>query len=961
MARRFCALVAVLAIAVGGYWVYGVWRFRTDLSRARTELAKGRYAAARRLLTELARRSPAEGEVQYSLGMCEQALGRSNAALAAWERVPADSPQAANAALMRARAAFDAGRYSIAEGLLRAALHAPGSTGIEACQSLALLLKLEGRTREAAQTFRDGFTRMPSPIATLTELWDLQFSPYPVEQVRAALDRAAKTAPDDPGVWLGRASFATRVGQFEAAGRWFSDCERQAPRDPVVARARLSWAIAAGRDKEARNAVGILAREPSPPAEVLTAQAWFAGRRNDSKIEREVLEKLAALEPIDLSALDRLAEVAYRAGDMERATHARQVASKQDRLREQYRDLLFFSTDILAQAEELARVAQAIGLRFEAQQWLKLALAADPKKVSAQTALARLAASQPEPHKMTFAVVIEELEHDNRKLASGESSESPRIIPQFQDDADSVGLRFVYEPGRLSGRELPETMGGGIGLLDYDRDGWVDVYLVQGGQFPPNPAAPHTGDRLFHNKGDGTLEDVTARAGLAGSRGYGHGVAVGDYDADGRPDLFVTRWRSYALYHNRGDGTFEDVTASAGLGGDRDWPTSAAFADLDDDGDLDLYVCHYLKWADEGQQAVRPGHAQQGTRYNNPLNYYSVPDHLFRNDGGRFVDVTAAAGIEDKDGRGLGVLAADIDGDRKIDLYVANDLTANFLFRNLGGMRFEEVGHPAGVAANAEGVYQGSMGVAGGDLDGDGLIDIAVTNFYGDSMAYYQGIGPGLFADHSAAVGLSAPTRYKVGWGVAFFDANNDGRPDLGFTNGHLDESGGRMPYAMPSQLFLGGPDGRLTEVTDRAGPGWGLLRVGRALATGDLDNDGRVDVLIVAHDHPLAYLHNNTNAGASLTLRLEGTTSNRDAIGAKVVITAGGQHHTAWRFGGGSYQSSGEERIHFGLDRAKLVESVEVQWTSGRVDRFQNLDPNRGYHLREGDQHAKALPGFSK
>ncbi len=318
-----------------------------------------------------------------------------------------------------------------------------------------------------------------------------------------------------------------------------------------------------------------------------------------------------------------------------------------------------------------------------------------------------------------------------------------RVIPRFTDDAQAAGLTFIQENGGGSRRLIPPvTASGGVGLIDFDNDGWLDVYCVQGGSFPPDVKSPRSGDRLFRNRGDGTFEDVTAASRIGSmAGGYGHGVAVGDYDNDGHADLFVTRWRAYALYRNRGDGTFEDATEKAGLTGDRDWPTSAAFADLDGDGDLDLYVCHYLKWDEHDERTCSD--PNDPTKYRClPLDFESLPDHVFRNDGGRFVDVTKEAGIADANGRGLGVVAADLDGDGRIDLFVANDMSANYLYHNLGGFRFEEIGIASGIAGNASGTYQAGMGVACGDLDGDGRLDLAVTNFYNEFDHVFPQPGP---------------------------------------------------------------------------------------------------------------------------------------------------------------------------------------------------------------------------
>ena len=327
-------------------------------------------------------------------------------------------------------------------------------------------------------------------------------------------------------------------------------------------------------------------------------------------------------------------------------------------------------------------------------------------------------------------------------------------VPVFTDDAEQSGIAFIFDNGRSELLQIPETMSGGVASFDFDGDGRLDIYAVQGGPFPPRDYPPF-GDRLFRNRGDGQFEDVTSASGLATlPGGYGHGVAVGDYDNDGRPDLFITRWRTYALYHNVGHGRFEDVTVTAGLSGARDWPTSAAWADLDNDGDLDLYVCHYLQYDPATSvPCVRPGSAERV--YCGPRAFPALPDHLFRNDHGRFVDVTAEAGIVDTNGRGLGVVAADLDEDGKTDLFVANDSSANYFFRNLGGLRFAEEGLASGLATSATGGYLAGMGVACGDYDGDGRLDVAVTNFFGESTTLYHNHGRGLFSDRSDAAGLA--------------------------------------------------------------------------------------------------------------------------------------------------------------------------------------------------------------
>jgi hypothetical protein len=456
---------------------------------------------------------------------------------------------------------------------------------------------------------------------------------------------------------------------------------------------------------------------------------------------------------------------------------------------------------------------------------------------------------------------------------------------------------------------------------------------------------------LFRNLGGGRFVDVTVRAGLGRiPPGFGFGVAAGDYDNDGRVDLFVTRWRGYVLLHNRGDGGFDDATDRMGLGGDRDWPTSAAFADLDGDGDLDLYVCHYLAWDADHPTVCRSARVPGRVVSCLPHEFPARPDHLFRNDGGRFVDVTESAGIVDGDGRGLGVAAADFDGDGRVDLYVANDQTPNALYVNNGGMTFEERGFVLGAACGSDGVARAGMGVACGDLDGDGRLDVVVTNFYRESASFFRNLGGG-FTDVSKPSGLAGATLFRLGFGAAAFDADADGRLDLAMANGHVSDERPESPYEMPPQLLLGGPRGRLIDVSDAAGPPWGRAGIGRGLAVGDLDDDGRLDVVIVLQNAPAIVARNTTDGGRWLRLKLEGVASNRDAAGAVVTVRADGKTQKAWRVGGGSYLSSSDPRVHFGLGAAAVVDELSVAWPSGRVDTYRDLAANAFYVIREGDR----------
>jgi len=975
--RRRRLVVILGVVLVSGTWgtarVVDSWCYRANLEQAKARIASGAPGEARRLLVESAARWPREGELKFLLGACEQALGRPNAAEAVWSRVAADSPFAPHAAMLRVRLLIKRDRFAAAEELLPEALRASGEHAIEARETLVRLFKLEGRFAEVRSLVQEGWDSYPDRFGLLRQLANLDsINPFPVEKIRPALEKAAVHSPDDDRIWLGRANLAVRTGEFAKAKHWLDDCLQRRPRDPAVWKSRLDLALATGDVAGTREALAHFPPDGFPPEEVLALRAWFAARSGDQERERQALENLFARAPGQVQAVERLAELELLAGRPESAARLRARKAELDRAKIHYEMLVTKpSVEAVRHSVEMARLAEVLGRSFEARSLWSVALERSPSDREAREARMRLERASAAHAGLTIAGLLAEL---GPAPAQGTRSLGRLSAPPaFTDDAKAAGLSFRFNNGATPSRQMPETMSGGVGLLDYDGDGWFDVYLVQGGPFPPPgtgslvsgdehrvAAQPTSGDRLFRNRGDGTFDDATAASGIANlAQGYGHGVAVGDYDNDGHPDLFITRWRAYALYRNQGDGTFRDLTEEAGLGGDRDWPTSAAFADLDGDGDLDLYVCHYLQWDAEHPQICFDEEKKKNS-YCAPQRFRHLPDHLFRNDGGRFVDVTSQAGINDWHGQGLGVVATDLDADGRVDLFVANDQSLNFFFRGLGGLKFEEVAEISGLSCNGNGGLQAGMGVACGDLDGDGRPDLGVTNFYNESMTFYHNLGGGVFTDHTGEVGLAVPTRYRLGFGTAFLDVDNDGHLDIAIANGHVDDFRPEIPYAMAAQLLVGSEGGKLTDASDRAGPPWQVLRVGRGLAAGDLDNDGRVDLLVVAQDVPLAYFHNRTAGGHSLTLRLEGTTSNRDAVGARVTVLAGKRRQVRWRFGGGSYQSACDPRLHFGLGDAAVVDTLEVAWSSGRLDHFGPLAADAGYQIREGSAPTP-LAGFRR
>jgi hypothetical protein len=513
----------------------------------------------------------------------------------------------------------------------------------------------------------------------------------------------------------------------------------------------------------------------------------------------------------------------------------------------------------------------------------------------------------------------------------------------FVDSAAQAGLIFDHVNGAAGRYHLPEIMGSGGALFDFDLDGDLDVLLQQGGELEGHTPAGRP--RLFRNELSASANralrfiDVTAAAGFA--PGYGMGVAIGDYDNDGDPDVYLTSYGTNHLFRNNRDGTFADVTRAAGAGlDDPRWSTSASFSDYDGDGDLDLFVANYVDFAVAGAKTC---HHPTGARdYCGPLQFRPVPDRLFRNNGdGTFTDVSETAGLTGGDGAGLGVVGADFNDDGRGDFYVANDGTANQLWLNRGDGTFADGALLAGTAFNAEGGPEGSMGIAVGDADNDADPDIFVTNITRETHAYYRNLGQGRFEDARAVAGLAGPTAPYTGFGTDWFDYDNDGWLDLFVANGAVTIQDvlrpGRSPFGQPNQLLRNLGTGRFEDVTGTGGAALGLPDVSRGAAFGDVDNDGDVDVLVTNNSGPVRLLLNQAAAGRHwLTVRLAGATDNRQGLGARVGVRLPGGA-MRWRRArtDGSYLSASDPRVHFGLGDVARPASVTVVWPSGLRERW--------------------------
>jgi enediyne biosynthesis protein E4 len=510
---------------------------------------------------------------------------------------------------------------------------------------------------------------------------------------------------------------------------------------------------------------------------------------------------------------------------------------------------------------------------------------------------------------------------------------------KFVDVTDQLGIHFHQISSKTSRKYLLETMGSGVALFDYDNDGRLDIFLANGARIAdptpkgsiPQKDGPAYWNRLYHQKSDGTFEDVTAKAGVAGSV-FSTGVAVGDYDNDGFEDLFVAGYGHSTLYHNNGDGTFTDVTASAGVGGSG-WATSAAWVDYDNDGRLDLIVARYMVWDFDD---IYCGHREEGFRsYCHPDLFKPASVLLYHNDGsGKFTEVAAKAGI-DKPGKGLGLAIADYDHDGWTDILLANDSIPEFLFHNLGGGRFEEVGLPSGVALDGGGATFAGMGVDFEDYNNDGWPDLVITDLANQKYALYANAGDGSFDYTTLASGLGSISLLHSGWGVRFLDYDNDGWKDLFIVQSHvMDTIQVNEPHLryLESPLLLWNDRGRsFVDVSSQSGDVFQQKWAARGLAVGDLDNDGRVDAVVSSIDGPAWVLRNQTaNQNHWLTLKLEGVQSNRDGIGAQIRISTPSGEQYATVTTAGSYQSSSDRRAHFGLGASPAVARIEIRWPSG-------------------------------
>ncbi len=527
----------------------------------------------------------------------------------------------------------------------------------------------------------------------------------------------------------------------------------------------------------------------------------------------------------------------------------------------------------------------------------------------------------------------------------------------FVNAAAESGIDFVHANGATLSKYLPETMGGGVLIFDYDNDDWPDLLFVDSGSSLDSRIPNDGRHRLYRNDGDGTFSDVSAQSGIEAS-GYGMGACSADYDNDGWSDLYITSVSSNALYRNTGEGGFANLTAAAGVDSDR-WSSSCAFGDIDNDGDVDLYVTNYLDFSfDNNKYCGLP----EVRIYCDPNVYNGLPDVLYRNNSdGTFTDISMDSGIYSTEGKGLGVVFADYDLDGWIDIYVANDLVPNFLFHNTGNGVFEETALLAGVAVGGDGRPMSGMGTDMADMNGDGLPDAFVTNMDRETHNLYENIGGGLFIEVTFESGVGEATLPYVGWGTVFMDYDNDRDLDLAIANGAVLDNIDYFrdtTHAQRNLLLRNDGNGAFSDAGSNAGTGFAIESVSRGLAAGDLDNDGDLDIAIANNGQAADLLRNEGgNRRNSLLVRTVGAASNRDGIGARLSLSLGEQVLVRQVKAGSSYLGQNDTRVHFGMGDRPRADRLEISWPSGHVDILQDIEANRMLTIREGGEVIRRTP----
>jgi len=953
-----------------------------------------------------------------SHGIAAAERGDTERAVEALDALLQRSPQHAEALLYRAQLAVDAGDAGLALEWFRRVPDLPARFGAPARYAEGVMLIERGSARRGerqllrAVELNPGFAQ---PQERLVELYAVEMRR---DDIRRQLDALRRLRPWSPEELVLYTVAGQRIEEVDAGVKRMRQFLQVEPKDRVhhMALARYltdgdrldeaadALAVALEYEPDSAEFAGLLARvrlrqqDAAGAAEVLarveqvsSGSFWFwrsCGdvwqRQRDWARAAECFERAVLADPEDLSSAHALGVALGHLESGEAEFHVRRAELLDLVLRQSARipqrqnsDAAFLVPVAMDVADGLLKLER----NREAIYWFDFALIINPQidvaRHGLQLATERLriatqhapSKSQLKAHLPTLAaspdvaLVMARLRPRPPDTASDADRSPPvttdataTVTPlRFRDVHDAAGVDFQYFNGAAGHKYLLESMGGAVAVVDFDLDGWPDLFLPQGCPLRGSPDQPLQPDpalyrnRLFRNLGDGTFRDVTDAAGL-GDPGYAQGCGVGDFDNDGDPDLFVANFGANLLMRNNGDGTFSDATSEAGVAGSA-WSSSVAFADLDGDGNLDLYVTNYV----DSLRICRSDDGRLATC--DPSNFAAEQDRLYANRGdGTFADVTDQSGIRVADGKGLGLLVADLDNDFDPDIYVANDGTPNFLFRNdsqPGAIRLVEVAGLAGVGVNGEGQAEGGMGIACGDFSGQGRLDLLVTNFSNETNTLYENLGELFFDDATRASGIAADSRPLVGFGVQTADFDLDGRQDLIIANGHIDDFRFRGErWKMPTQVLRSVAPGRFREASDMSCSYFHGSYLGRGVARLDWDRDGDPDVIVVHQDAPLALLSNETpRVHHGLTVELRGTIINRDAIGASVEVDVSGRTLRQVVQGGDGFYASNERRLVFGLGPQEQVEQIRVRWPGGDVTQYEAIAGDCTILIVQGQQ----------
>ncbi|MBW3596180.1 MAG: VCBS repeat-containing protein [Planctomycetes bacterium] len=955
-------IVAAVGVILGGYWLKP--DPPVDLREAEAALARKDYVEALAVCERKLAQAPDSSRALVIAGEAATRLQLFRAALDYYSRVPDASPDAATARWAAGEVLAHVGRASQAEAALRDALQLD-PTLEPARERLALLLATLGRRWESRPQF---LQLIRADQITLERLLLLGNNAKVLDR-RSELERYLAAQPDDLLPNLGLARLDLQQGDPVSARKLLVGLLEQRP-EFVEAHVQLGEALLLIAPEELPQW-----RERLPADAEAHPGAWFVQGRWAAAMQQPQAAarchwEAARRDPNHVAAHFQLAQSLERLG---RGEEAAPIAARAELLQKFAATLesIYESPQHLRPQREAAELAAQLGRYWEAQGWYALLLTSAPQDQDARSRAMQIHSqlSPAMPQTDIRSNVAARLDLSNLPLPAPKSSqpavpavESAKSQIQFRERAAELGIDFQYFPSRdppTYAHRMHEITGGGVGVLDMNHDGWPDLYLAQGSQWPlPNPDRERL-DRLYLNRG-GRFVDVTEAAGIR-EPFYSQGVAIGDVNDDGFDDIYVANIGANRLYRNNGDGTFADEGLLAGDGAS--WTTSCAIVDLNGDGHPEIYDVNYVEGEGVYEQLCPTG---DKLRACSPLAFSPAADRLLVNDGqGGFRDVSESAGVAAQSGNGLGIVAARLGADPRISLFIANDQQPNFLLRNeeaesAPGFRLRDMAVVAGAAVDREGRAQACMGVAADDADGDGRIDLFVTNFYREANTLYLQESDGFFTDSSATRGLAAPSMETLGFGAQFLDVQLDGWPDLAVVNGHIDDmTHTGAPYRMRPQLFINQSGAKFVEAPAEELSGFFREeRLGRAMAVLDFNRDGLEDFAVSHLDTPAAVLENQSaDCGHFLAIRLIGVASSRDAIGAVATVEAGGRTRTRQLTAGSGYLASNEKRLIFGLGEATAIDRIAIDWPSGRRQELPPLAIDAEWIVVEGRDAAYRSP----